>query len=212
MEELQQRKRELDAAMAENRRETKRAKQQAKDDAKAQASAWALSPFLRHAALVLYVLTGYATEPVVKFLMANGRKRHWPEKTEEELILMIEQLFLDTDLDEAAALTDLEAPADVAAMKAALKYSEQWRVVEWTRSLNSGQGLAPSTDRVLVQLEQQRQQLPESVRPCPVGTASQASARVWAAAWRRRWGGKHAHIKLRDDVPQTELLRKAIEI
>ena len=212
MDALQERKRKLAAVLAENMREARQLKQRAKDGERGKAKAWKLSSFLQNAVLIIYTLTGCATEPVVTFLANNAKMRHWPEKSEEELISMLDELSHAVDVAQLAALTDLAAPTDEAAMKAALVYVEQWRLADWTRGLNAGPGVAPSTQSVLMHLEQQRGQLPEAVRPKPLGTTSDASARVWATAWRRRWGGKHGRIQIRDDVPQAELVRKVLRI
>ena len=148
MEALEKRKRDLGEAIAENRRESKKAKQKVKDAKHAEARAWKLSSFLEHAALIIYSLSDYALEPVVKFLAANGRKRHWPEKSDGELQVLVENLFLGVDVSELTALTDMLEPTDVPAMKAALVYVEEFGLVEWTRRINIQTGVALSTESV----------------------------------------------------------------
>jgi hypothetical protein len=210
IEDLEQEKRDVDAAVAENRRATQKARQQKKDAKKSEAKAWRLAPFLEHATLIIYTLTDYQIEPAIKFLGANSRKRHWPEKTEEELQALVEELFLAADLTELTALSDMVEPADVDAMKAALVYVQQWGLVDWTRRLNAQCGVAPSTESVLLRLEEKRLTIPEQVRPRAVGSACAVSARVWAGAWRKRWGGRHGRIRIRDDVSLPDLQRKVV--
>ncbi len=98
----------------------------------------------------------------------------------------------------------------MAAMKAALSYVEQWRLAQWVTQLNETQGIAPSTESVLQHYEEQRQQLPEAVRPVAVGVPAQTSARVWAGSFRRRWGGKHGRIPVREQIPVAELRNKVV--
>ena len=89
---LQQQRAELDAALAEVRREMKSARQKKKDMAKAEAKVCKLSKFLMDASLIIYTLTGYELEPVITFLAANGRKRQWTEKTDEEMEILAEDI------------------------------------------------------------------------------------------------------------------------
>ena len=126
----------------------------------------------------------YSARPAAKYLLSSGRRRHWPQKSEEELEEMVESLFMKCDVDELADLADTQNPKDMTAMRAALPYVEQWRLAKWATQVNVQQGVAPSTESVLQQYEAQRQQLPEAVRPRAVGVPAQNSARVWAHAWR----------------------------
>ncbi len=152
----------------------------------------------------------YSARPAAKYLLSSGRRRHWPQKSEEELEEMVESLFMKCDVDELADLADTQNPKDMTAMRAALPYVEQWRLAKWATQVNVQQGVAPSTESVLQQYEAQRQQLPEAVRPRAVGVPAQNSARVWAHAWRRRWGGKHGRIRVREQIPVEELRSKAL--
>jgi len=205
---LQQQRQDLNCAIAAVRSEARKAKRQAKDATKAAAKAWQLSDFLLHATLIIYVLTDYKMEPAIKFLAANGRKRHWPEKSDEECEGLVECLFLEADLTDLVAWTDLEDPADIDAMRAALVYVQQWGLVEWARRLNSECGVAPSTESVLQRLEDKRQGVPVRVRPSCIGSSSTVKGRMWASSWRRRWGGRHGRIRIQDDVSMPELRQK----
>jgi len=209
--DLRKRKAELDIALAEANGECRRARRKVNDEAKRDAKAWLLSPALKHTVLVIYALADYTAEPAAKFLQNNGRKRHWPEKTEEELVAIVESYFLEVDSAELADLSDINDPSDAAAMRAALVYVEQWRLAKWTARQNLEVGVAPSTESVLQRLEEQRVQLPEAVRPRAIGTAAEPRARVWAGAFRNRWGGKHARIRVRDDIPMAELRDKVCQ-
>jgi hypothetical protein len=112
-------------------------------------------------------------------------------------------------VDELALLADIQDPKDIEAMRAALPYVEQWQLVQWTTQVNLRLGVAPSTESVLQRYEERRQQLPEAVRPPGVGVPAQTSARVWAGTWRRRWGGTHGRIRVREHISVEELRSKA---
>ena len=199
----------MDAALADIRGEVKAERQRQKDMQRRQANAWKLTAVLEHTVLIIYGLTGYAAEPAVNFLAACGRRRHWPEKSEEELETIVVDLFLKVDAVELAGLTDTEGPADPAAMVAALPVVEQWRLVAWTAGANTTKGVAPSTDALLHRLEVERLKLPEAVRPEPRGTVADSRAREWARRWRRRWGGRHGKLKICEAISVPDMQAKA---
>ena len=145
----------------------------------------------------------------MKYLVNCGRKRHWPDKTESELEAMVEECVLQADEGELASLTDCENPSDATAMRAALAYLQQWRVVAWVRDLNASKGVAPSTSSVLQRYETGRAGLPEAVRPRAAGGLADCSARAWARKFRKRWGGRHRKIRVREVVPLGEMREKA---
>ena len=210
LSELQQQKRELDAALAEGRQLAKRAKLQERDSKRSEAKFWQLGPFLKHTALIIYRFAGYTAAPACKFLMNAGRQRKWPAKADEDLEQMVEDLFLAVRLEEFDALTDQNAPSDEAAMKKALAVVEEWRLVVWAQSLND-RGVAPSTSSVLQQLDNSCARLPDEVRPRDVGVIEQARARMWCWRWRSRWGARHGRVRIREDISVPEMVRKAFE-
>ena len=143
--DLQRQKRAIDAALAVNRQELKRARWRQKDARRAEESIWRLTVFVSDVALIIYVLTGYSLEPAIRFLHSVGQKRRWPQKSEDELGLIVEQMFSAVDPDDIAALTDTAAPSKPAALRAAMKWVQEWGLVAWTRRLNEDKGVAPST-------------------------------------------------------------------
>lgn len=207
-EHLKQQKQETTAALAETKRLLRDARRQQKRREQSEAKAWNLAPLLVRTLLIIYSLADRAT--AVQYLVNFGRKRHWSEKPEGEVQLTIENLFLAADVDHLASLTDVGNPGDAEAMKMALPYVEQWRIVAWARDLNERQGLTPSAGSVLQRLEANRARIPEDVRPPFAGSAADGRGRQWARRWRRRWGGRHGKVRVRDLVPLPELRSKAI--
>jgi hypothetical protein len=210
MADLHSRKREIDDALSATSAALKRARQQARDKERAETRAWRLADGLRRSVLIVYALTDYTALPAAKFLGAAGRKRHWPEKDEEELVALVEDLFLQVDESELAMLTDEDDPSDIGAMRGALPYVEEWRLKTWTEQLNREKGVAPSLASILAQAERQRLQLPDAVRPPAHGTNAEVRARVWAGAWRRRWGGRYGRLSFREDISLDEMRNKAV--
>ena len=126
-DELRKRKREVNAALAETKREIKEAKRRGKNEQRKEETHWKLSTVLVHA---LLIITQLADTPAgVKHLINFGKRRHWPEKkTEEDVSRTIVELFLEVDDEELASLSDREDPQDADAMRAALPYVEEWQV------------------------------------------------------------------------------------
>ena len=94
-------------------------------------------------------------------------------------------------------------------MKAALKMVSEWRLVVWARNLNEQHALAPSTEAVLQRYEDLRERMPDAVRVPYRGTVAEASARMWATKFRRRWKGRFGGMRVREEVPVAELKTKA---
>ena len=209
--DLQRQKRAIDAALAVNRQELKRARWRQKDARRAKASVWRLTALFSDIVLIIYVLTGYFLEPAIRFLRSVGLKHRWPQKSEDELGLIVEQMFAAAEPDDIAALTDTTAPSKPAALRAATKRAQEWGLVAWARRLNEDKGVAPSTQAVLEKAEEMRVGFPEEVRPAAQGTSVDAKSRMWLRRWRLRWGGRLARIRLREELSQQYMVEKAFE-
>ena len=196
-------------ALQATKRQLKRERQRVKDQRKKDAKKWRLTGRLARVVLIVFMLAGQQVDPAVHFLAGIGRQRKWPPKEDEELKTMVEDLFLAVDVDVLAGLCDLANPADPAAAKAAVRISEEWRLMQWVKRLNEEQGVAPSTGMLLDRLEARRWDLPEAVRPPWRGDAGEAWARVSACRLRRRWGARHGKLRARPDMSLDEMRAKA---
>jgi hypothetical protein len=197
---------DLAAANSEIRKE----RQKAKDRAKAAKKHWQLTPWLQKVAMVIYMLAAYRAAPAIRFLKVTARKRRWPERSDEDLEELVGSLFLEWDVEVLVHISDLEDPEDPVAAAEALKYVEEWRAFEYVKDLNQRLGLAPSTEDVLQQLEQNRLQIPIGLRPVTRGVAAEVKARMWARRWRARWGARHGKLRILDDIPFAEIQSKAL--
>lgn len=171
-----------------------------------EARQWAPTTEMKHIVLVMIDQAEGAVAHTVVYLRAAALQRHWPEKSAVEMQRIAEDIFLEATSSEAqletyAAIVDVSAPSDVEAMRTALRYILEWRVVEWATVQNEERKLAPSTGQLLDQYEMERLRLPDHVRPPARGTSQDAAARKWATRLRERWGGVLGRLKVRDDTP-----------
>ena len=121
---------------------------------------------------------------------------------------MMEDLFLQADVDELSRMCDLEEPDDSSVTTEALKYVWEWRAVEYVKDLNSRLGVAPSTEDILRKVEENRVHIPEWCRPGSKGTAAETKARMWAKRFRARWGGRYGRLRIADDMVLAEMQQK----
>ena len=196
----------MGAALSAVRAGARRKRKLEQRRAEAEARAWVLPPHVRHAAILIFDQTGDA-EGACKYLAARAREYHWrPEKSDEELRTLVEDLYLDIDAEELAAL---EEEADPRAREAAGKYILQRRVVAWGRRANTTSGVAPSNMQLAAQAVVVRAQMPEAVQPPDVNAASASRVNRFARVLRRRWGGWYGKLPVREPMTPQEMLEKA---
>jgi hypothetical protein len=206
LHELQRRAVDLRASVAAARRELRRGVAAERVSARA----WQLGPSLTNEAVLTYALAGCSAEPAVRFLVATGRQRHWPERAEDDLRTLVEDLYLQIDLEDLVSLMDTESPLDAAAMRAAQRRVLEWRLFTWTQGLNYDKGVAPCTAALLDRLEECRSSLPGVARPISRGGVTESRARRWATRWRRFWGGRHGRLRLREPITAATMRSKAV--
>lgn len=171
--------------------------------------AWLLSTFAIHVVLIAYALCEYQAPAAIKFLAITGRKRRWPERSESELLELVENLFMECEVTEFAELADLEDPKDPKAFAEAVRYSEEWKMAVFVEDQNSRLGVAPTTEALLHRWACTRAKYGTTVRPMDPGLVAEAKGRKWAHRWRVRWGARHGAIRVRDEQPLEETRTKA---
>ena len=119
LEELRARQLDLATALRETNQALGSARRRDQRVSGRKERAWRLVGKLRHEVLLIYWLAGDSSEAAEKHLAAAGRQRHWPNLPEGELRELIEDCFLQADLDELAALADETEPSDAAALRVA---------------------------------------------------------------------------------------------
>ena len=209
MDALLQQRADVKAALAENRRQLRKeaAKKRAADQREARA--WNFTGWLGHVVVILYFLANRQAEPVLMFLRSESRKRHWPTRSDEDIMEQVSDAFLAISLEELLALTDMEEPRDPPALREASRRYEEWRLAMWVERLNTSQGVAPPTSLVLERHARNCAALPDAAKPRARGVVAQGFARRWALGWRRRHGARHGLIPAREDIPLEEMRAKA---
>ena len=204
---LQQAKQQL----VDAKRELKLAKDRERKAIARRSAHWQLKPdnFLGRVALILYDLGGYTADAAVAFVLAAAARGKWEPKPEAEVRILVSDLFFEVDLEYYSSLCDVDNPAQEDAMRAALRFWEEWSLTAFTKDANRRKGVAPSADTSLQRLEERRLRLPEAVRPPSWGSVAQAGARMRLTRWRRRWNGRHGKIRTRDDISVQEIRDKA---
>ena len=115
------------------------------------ARAWKLSTELLHPTLIMYFLCDCVATPAVAFLRRSGRERHWLPRDDQVLRRLVEDAFIEVDMYSLVQLTDIDDPLDSVAMNLALRYIQEWKIVQWGCALNSHHGVAPSTASIVRQ-------------------------------------------------------------
>ena len=203
--ELQEQERALADALARVGAGLKRAKAAEV----AAAKVWRLTQRMRRASVAMLVLSNGSAEPAVKYLATCARAQGWPEKDPEELAELAQDLFLQADVAEVAALADTSEPTDAAALAVALKYVGEWKVVVSMRHANMTSSAAPSSQAMVDEFERQRLLVPEGARPRSLGNAGAPRAKTWAHRLRKRWGGRFGAVSVADRLEPGLLRAKA---
>lgn len=198
----------LQAALVANRAALQRAARKDRYVRMRAAQSWQLSVTERETVVMIYTMSGYAVAAAVVYLQDVCRKRKWHLKGKEELQALVEDLFLASEPRRVAELCDQEVPASPAAMRVAARYCVEGGLAEWVGHANQRQGVAPSTEAVLGELERRRLGLPEAIRFPSRGGPVENRARVWALQWRRRWGARHGTIRVREELSVAEMRSK----
>jgi hypothetical protein len=172
--------------------------------------AWRLVGKLRNEVLLIYWLAGCSSEAACKHLAAAGRQRHWPSLTEKSLRELVEDSFLQADINELAALADETGPADAEALRTAVRRVAEWRAVVWARNLNEENGVAPTTGMVLARIQIERDRLLVAEDFQRLGIVAEAKGRKFAERWRSRWGARLAKLRIQEPLTLEEMRRKVL--
>ena len=121
MDDLLNRKRKLQEDLAAVGATIRRAKAKAKAAVAANARAWVLTGGVLSTVLVAYVLADGVVDPAVVFLKQKGRQFGWPEKTDDELAVLVDDVFLAADTEAMVALADYTTSPDKSATETAIR-------------------------------------------------------------------------------------------
>ena len=208
-EVLRSEKRKLSAAISEKLAEAKRLRRADTRAENAAKRAWNLDlfPDVRRVALIIHTLADYKVEPAVVYLRGAAGKRKWPKRDAAWIGALVDACFMEVDLWGLAALTHVDEPTDVGAMREAVACVEQWRAVIWRRGQTAEKQVAPYSAAVILQYERARAELPADIRPSVwLGSVGEKKR---ASRWRKRWGGRFGTLRPRGIISLEELREKA---
>lgn len=163
---------------------------------------WKLPPDVVDTALVIYCGAEYDVRPTCNFLQRVARKRRWQVLPEEALTAVVEQLFLQVDLDRLVLLLSGTCQSDARAHATARKWISEWKLVCWIEHVNS-RGVAPSTCQLLQKAKSFGCCLPSGPREWLKGRPG-PRVRVWAARFRSRWNGRIGKVRGIEKLPTSE--------
>ena len=216
VDEIRSRKRALAEELAAVRETHRKAQRTADGEAARKAKEWVLvrqggaKGRLRREALAVYALSGFAPEAVVVFLRGAARQRHWEEeKTDAEVLRVVEDEFMRSDLEEVLSYCDEDTPVDEVALRRAVACVAQWRTVSWSSLQTAERHVAPDTETLALEYERVRRTFATSVTPAFWLGAS--GARKRGTRLRLRWGGRFGVMKPRDVLPVGEMQGKVVQ-
>lgn len=206
---LHARKRVLDADAATMTRDLKKARAQLRVGTAAARRGLQLEGNVRRVALSIYVLSDAVIEPVLLYLRAVYRQRHWAHLDDAELTRLVVDDYLAADMTELFSLTDAGAPLDPDALAVAMKRLNEWAGVTWAATQNK-KGITPSTSALLDALELRRPDfLKHHVSSRPWGNSSSGAARKRASRLRVRLHGRIGSLRVREEIPVETMRAKA---
>lgn len=176
--------------------------------------------------LMVYILGGRSSALAVDFMLGRGqhdsrapaRKRGCAASQSRAEVVQ----KLTADIEEAFArapssavvglLQDPMLHFELNDLLCAHKYVMEHNLCAWISAQNVQQGVAPSREHVLAQLQAQiSAHAPEQVRErlCKLAAGTPRKQRKWLARYRRRWHARFGVLRAQEHVCHEEKQRKA---
>ena len=195
-------------ALAENRAELKRQQTAARQETKKAMAVWKLSTFVLNVVLILFSLSQSTCPCPVAFLCQHGQAKGWPAKEEEDLVIIVQQAFMQIDLDAYVNLTDSDNSSNPTAMQVAIRFRSSYSTQGWVKGLNQGKGIAPPSALVGAKLAEFQSQYPMHFGYRNMSLPWQSNYRVVVHRWRRSFGNRYGRIRRRDVISSREMQDK----
>ena len=206
-----ERKRALKAELAQVHLAAKRLRAMEATRLSASSRVWLIEGIRLEILLTIYVLADCRHEPAVSYLRRIGRQHRWPQKSDTELTVLVQDMFLAADINQLANLANFDNRDDIHRLRAATDYVWQWRLSSWTAQQND-KGITPPTSLVLDEWAKSCMAVPLDLRPPYWGNAAFASSRMRALRWRRRFGGRIGAIRVCQHTPVDVMQNKASSV
>ena len=108
LEASRERKRALTAELADVHRAAKRVRKKEATQRSASARVWLVEGVKLNIVLAINVLADCRREPAVSYFRRMRRQHRWPQKSDTELIVLVEDLFLAADINQLASLSNVD--------------------------------------------------------------------------------------------------------
>ena len=170
---------------------------------------WNLPEHVRLAALWIYENCDWCSEPSVLFLHSYAKRRQWPYMNAESVARLVENMFLDIDMNELLNLTDrFHAAGCPLVVRDAYKYSREWKVVAWIRSQNGHHGVAPTTAQLLAHAHRNGIVDASVINGQTCTGRPNNRARAWASKFRKRWHARIGRVVPVGEMGEVEMRTK----
>ena len=177
----------------------KRLRQEVRREQNQISSIWYFNPYVVAVLLLLYYLGNYSSVFSVAYVQCLAKKKKWPERSDEEILDVVQRLFLSVDATTFAELTSDEASEVYTyrrAQQAARKFKAEYEAVIWTKDANARKGLAPGSDVILFRLVRASEQEPADLTsPLCHFLDATSSGRVYMHRWRKQYGGRYGSVR-----------------
>lgn len=148
----------------------------------------------------------------MKYFAQYASSCKWPAKSKEELVALVEHIFLSADMTLLSHLVDPASTRYDSAARLAAQFVEEWRIAAWATGLNPDCGVAPSSESIIMKYNNALQALAEHRRPKLVGCMWEASARKWAHRWRVRWNASFGSISAGEPITAQDLQTRSLRV
>jgi len=168
------------------------------------------STFSRNVAILLYHKSA-SCDAAVAFLEKRAAVHNIPAQPLEDLRLLVEDWFLETDMEAMLALDSEWDTGTSSVARFARQWLDKWNLSVWIHTQNQRLGVAPTTARVVAQRDAFRESLaapqPSSGR---LFSVLRKYDTVWASRFRQRFRLRHMRMRIRENIPLAILRRKAV--
>ena len=199
---------EVQRALAKNRTDAKEKKAAARQEARKAMAVWKLSRFVMDVVLILFSLSECTCPCPVEFLGQHGHKKVWPLKADTELVSIVQEAFLQIEVDAYVSLTNMDNSSNPTAMQVALRFRSMYTMHGWVKNLNQGKGIAPPSALVGAKLEELQSKYPAHFRYRNLTVPWQSNYRVAVHRWRRCFGNRYGRIRRRDAMTAETMQTK----
>ena len=155
-----------------------------------------------------YWLVDFNTADCILLLDHLYRPMVWGNLPGPARVELIEDLFLETDLDLLESWVDVEARLHAPRMRELFSVKAELKTAQWVARVNATRGVAPSSAQVFKTYCDHMGSAPEEWRP-HFSSRSRYARRMWTMRWRNRWEASLGILKTGELDTAADLREKA---